>query len=160
MQNSSTGMLATNVPVGVVPSALRCPSWKIQTSAPNAAVNDNTLSTTALSGSTTLPVSRKINANVMTAIKPRTHGRRSVIACTLSWLTCATPANCTTRLSGVVTWCSLLSCASEASENNGAVLPTVRNALPSTIAAAAMGGPVLTPLTNAAVGVDTEDTPG
>ena len=34
MQNNSTGMLATNVPVGVVPSAPRWPSWKIHTIAP------------------------------------------------------------------------------------------------------------------------------
>ena len=40
MQNNSTGMLATSVPVDVVPNAPRWPSWKIQTSAPNAAVRD------------------------------------------------------------------------------------------------------------------------
>ena len=68
MQNSSTGMLATSVPVGVVPSAPRWPSWKIHTSAPNAAVNDNTLSTNAFSGSTTLPVSRNSSTNVIAAM--------------------------------------------------------------------------------------------
>ena len=68
MQNNSTGMLATSVPVGVVPSAPRWPSWKIHTSAPNAAVSDSTLSTSAFSGSTTLPVSRNSSTNVITAI--------------------------------------------------------------------------------------------
>ena len=52
-------MLATSVPVGVVPSAPRWPSWKIHTSAPNAAVSDSTLSTNAFSGSTTLPVNER-----------------------------------------------------------------------------------------------------
>ena len=70
MQNSNTGILATSVPVGVVPSAPRWPSWKIHTSAPNAAVSDNTLSTNAFSGSTTLPVSRNSSTKVMTAIRP------------------------------------------------------------------------------------------
>ena len=76
MQNNSTGMLATSVPVGVVPSAPRWPSWKIHTSAPNAAVNDNTFSTTAFSGSTTLPVSRNSSPKVISAITPSTHGSR------------------------------------------------------------------------------------
>ena len=58
MQNNNTGMFATNVPLGVVPSAPRWPSWKIHTSAPNAAVSDSTLHTSALAGSTALPVSK------------------------------------------------------------------------------------------------------
>ena len=69
-------MFATSVPVDVVPSAPRCPSWKIHTSAPNAAVSDNTLSTNAFSGSTTLPVSRNSSTKVITAIKPNTSGSR------------------------------------------------------------------------------------
>ncbi|COZ39130.1 Uncharacterised protein [Mycobacterium tuberculosis] len=58
MQNSRTGIFATNVPLGVVPRAPKWPSWKIHTNAPNAAVSDNTLQTNAFAGSTTLPVSR------------------------------------------------------------------------------------------------------
>ena len=65
MQNNSTGMLATSVPVGVVPNAPRWPSWKIHTRAPNAAVNDNTLSTKAFSGRITLPVNRNSSTNVI-----------------------------------------------------------------------------------------------
>ena len=75
MQNNSTGMLATSVPVGVVPSAPRWPSWKIHTSAPNAAVNDNTLSTKAFSGRTTLPVNRNSSTNVIAAITASTSGK-------------------------------------------------------------------------------------
>ena len=66
MQNNSTGMLATRVPVDVVPNAPRWPSWKIHTIAPNAADSDRTLSASDLSGSTTLPVSRNSSTSVMT----------------------------------------------------------------------------------------------
>ena len=80
MQNNNTGMLATSVPLGVVPSAPRWPSWKIHTSAPNAAVSDNTLHISAFSGSTTLPVSRNSNTKVMAAMIPSTSGSRSITA--------------------------------------------------------------------------------
>ena len=93
MQKSSTGRLATSVPVGVVPSAPRWPSWKIHTSAPNAAVSDKTLSTNAFSGSITLPVSRNSSTNVIAAITPRTSGNRDVMASALSRLICATPVS-------------------------------------------------------------------
>ena len=92
MQNNSTGMLGFNVPVGVVPSAPRWPSWKIHTIAPNAAVSDSTLHTSALSGNTTLPVSMNKRMNVMTAIRPSTVGSCFVMASTLSRLVCADPA--------------------------------------------------------------------
>src|ERR687892_310142 len=98
MQNISTGMFATMVPVGVVPSPPKWPSWKIHTSAPKDAVSDKTLSTNAFSGSTTLPVS------------------------------------------------------------SGAVLLTVRNALPSLTAVAADGGPAGLPPTNVAPGAETDVT--
>ena len=91
MQNSSTGMFATNVPVDVVPSAPRWPSWKIHTIAPNAAVSESMLSTNAFSGTTTLPVSRNSSTNMMTAMSPRTNGSRVVIASTLSRLIWAVP---------------------------------------------------------------------
>ena len=57
MQNNTTGMVSTSVPVAVVPNPPRWPSWKIHTSAPNAAVNDKPLSSNVFSGSTALPVS-------------------------------------------------------------------------------------------------------
>ena len=158
MQNSSTGMLDANVPVAVVPSAPRWPSWKIQTSAPNAAVSERTLSTTAFTGSTTLPVSRNSSPSVMTAMAASTHGSRSVTACTLSWLICATPASCTVRPSGPLTACTASSCACDASENSGALLPMVRKALPSTIAAPGPAGPTFRPPTKVPVGAVTSVT--
>ena len=106
MQNNSTGMLATRVPVGVVPNAPRWPSWKIHTSAPNAAVSERTLSTRAFNGSTTLPVSRNSSTNVMTAMTPSTSGSREVIAATLSRLTWAIPVNSTSRPPGPATSCN------------------------------------------------------
>src|ERR1700751_50042 len=94
-QNSSTGMLQTRVPVGVVPNAPRWPSWKIQTSAPNAADSDNTLSSNAFSGSTTLPVGVNNSANVITAITASTLGIREVTALLLSRLIWAVPVSST-----------------------------------------------------------------
>src|SRR6478752_9283621 len=160
MQNNSTGMLATSVPVGVVPSAPRWPSWNIHTSAPNAAVNDNTLSTNAFSGNTTLPVSRNSSTNVITPMMPRTIGSREVIASELSRLTCATPVSWTGWPSGGVTACSRSSCVSDASLKSGAVLPTVRNALPSLTPVSIDGGPAGLPSTYVPPGADTADTSG
>src|ERR1700736_55506 len=160
MQNRSTGMFATSVPVDVVPSAPRCPSWKIHTSAPNAAVSDNTLHASAVSGRTTLPVSRNNSANVITAIKPSTSGSHVVMAATLSWLIWAVPVISTARPAGPGTSCRRSSCASELSENSGALLPTVRNALPSATPAAAAGGPTLALSTKVPVGADTWVTSG
>ena len=131
MQNSSTGMLATSVPVGVVPNAPRWPSWKIHTSAPNAAVSESTLRTRALTGRTTLPVSRNSSTKVTTAMMASTSGRREVMASTLSRLIWAMPVNSTARPPGVATSCRRSSCVADAGENSGALLPTVRKALPS-----------------------------
>src|SRR6201993_5590933 len=160
MQNNSTGMLFTNVPLGVVPNAPRWPSWKIHTSAPNAAVNESTLHASAFTGSTTLPVSRNSSTNVMAAISPNTSGSRSVTASTLSRLTCATPPISADRPAGPATSCNRLSWVSEACENSGAVLVTVRNALPSANPVAAAGGPIGFPPTNVPLGADTADTSG
>ena len=80
MQNISTGMFASRVPVEVVPKAPRFPSWKIHTSEPNAADSDNTLSAMAFSGSTTLPVSRNSSTRVITPISASTVGIREVTA--------------------------------------------------------------------------------
>src|ERR1700716_1449108 len=102
MQNNSTGMLATSVPVGVVPSAPRWPSWNIHTNAPKAAVNDKTLSTNDFSGNTTLPVSRNSSTNVIAAMIPRTVGSREGIACELSRLIWATPVSCTDLPAGAL----------------------------------------------------------
>ena len=58
------------VPVGVKPSRPdRCPSWKIQTSAPNDAASDSTFITIALTGSTTEPNARNSSTSVT---RPRT----------------------------------------------------------------------------------------
>ena len=109
MQNSRTGMFATTVTLGVVPSAPRWPSWKIHTSAPNAAVRDKTLHISALIGITTLPVSRNSSTKVIAAITPSTVGSRSVTASTLSQLTCAIPAIWTDLPAGPATSCKRVS---------------------------------------------------
>ena len=70
----------------------------------------------------------------------------------LSRLICATPVSCTGLPAGVLTARSRSSWASEASENSGALLPTVRNALPSFNPVAADGGPAGAPSTNVPVG--------
>ena len=87
-------------------------------------------STNAFSGIITLPVSRNSTANMITAMSPSTTGNRDVMASTLSRLTCAVPANSTSRPPGPWTACRPSSWASEDSENSGAVLRTVRYALP------------------------------
>jgi hypothetical protein len=53
-----------------------------------------------------------------------------------------------------------LSWAPEAWENSGAVLFTVRKALPSAVPVAAAGGPTFVPPTNVPLGAVTADTPG
>ena len=83
----------------------RCPSWKIHTIAPNAAVSESMLSTKAFSGTTTLPVSRNSSANMITAISPSTSGSRDVMASTLSRLICAVPVMSTGLPSGPATAC-------------------------------------------------------
>src|SRR6185312_2115585 len=160
MQNIRMGMLATRVPVDVVPNAPRWPSWKIQTSAPNAAVNDKTLSSNAFSGSTTLPVSMNSSMNVITAITVSTAGIRDVTAVLLSRLTCAVPVSNTSWPAGPTTACRRSSCVSDASLNNGVLLATVTNARLSLTPVAAVGGPTGTPCTNIPLGVDTDDTSG
>ena len=67
---------------------------------------------------------------MITAMSPSTTGNRDVMASTLSRLTCAVPANSTSRPPGPWTACRPSSWASEDSENSGAVLRTVRYALP------------------------------
>ena len=93
MQNMSTGMLAMSVPVVVLPSPPRLPSWKIQTIAPNVAVSENTLSTSAFTGSSTEPVSRNNRMNVVTTMTTNTSGRWSMMLLTLSMFCCARPLN-------------------------------------------------------------------
>ena len=83
-----------------------------------------------------------------------------MIATELSRLICAVPVSCTGLSAGVLTARSRSSWASEASENRGALLPTVTNALPSFNPVAAEGGPAGAPLTNVPVGDDTDDTSG
>src|ERR1700738_980589 len=151
-------MLATSVPVDVVPSAPRWPSWKIHTNAPTAAVSNKTLSTNAFSGNTTLPVSRNNSTNEIAAMTPNTSGSLDVIAAALSRLICASPVTCTDLPPGGATACTPSSWASEASVNSGAVLPMVSNALASFIPVAAGGGPGTLPSTNVPPGADTADT--
>ena len=81
----------------------------------------------------------------MTAMSPNTSGSRVVIPCTLSRLICAMPAIWTDRPAGPGTACSRSSWVSEACENSGAVLATVKNALPSAIPVGAVGGPTRLP---------------
>ncbi|CKP48461.1 Uncharacterised protein [Mycobacterium tuberculosis] len=97
---------------------------------------------------------------MIAAISPSTIGSRSVTASTLSRLTCATPAITTDRPAGPATWCNRLSWISEARENSGAVLLTVRNALPSANPVAPRGVPTQLPSTNVPVGAATADTSG
>src|ERR1700737_2257900 len=146
MQNRSTGMFATSVPVDVVPSAPRCPSWKIHTTAPNAAVSDNTLSASVLTGNNTLPVSRNISTNVTTPITVSTSGNRAVTASTLSRLTCVTPVICTVPPLGAVIPRMNSSWLSARCENGGAALLTGRNTEASTAPLGADGGPTFSPL--------------
>ena len=65
---------------------------EIHTIAPNTAVSAETLSTSALTGSTTLPVNRNSRTNVVAAITPIASGSRSVMPAGLSRLICATPS--------------------------------------------------------------------
>src|SRR4051794_25718499 len=160
MQNNNTGVLATKFPVDVVPSAPRWSSWNIQTSAPNAAVSDSTLSASALSGITTLPVSRNNSPNVIAAIRPSTAGNRDVMASTLPRLVCAMPVRSVGRPAGPGTACSRSSWVCEATENSGAVLSTVRNALPCDTPVGAEGGPIGAPATYVPVGAETAETSG
>ncbi len=52
----------------------RCPSWKIQTMAPNAALTESRFISTAFSGSTTERSSRKSTTIVVSIAKPTAHG--------------------------------------------------------------------------------------
>ena len=131
MQNNSAGMVTTSVPVAVVPNAPRCPSWKIHTSAPNVAVSDKPLSTSVFSGNITLPVIGNISTNVIAAMTARTMGTREVTAWAVSRLIGVVPVRSACRPAGPGTACSSSSCVSEACEYSGAVLVTVRKALPS-----------------------------
>ncbi len=84
-------MVATIVPVTSVPNPPRCPSWKIQISAPKVAVRDNTLSTSAFRGSTTEPVNRNSSAKVTIAMMASTKGSLSTMPSTASRSSCAPP---------------------------------------------------------------------
>ena len=81
-----------------------------------------------------------------------------VIPCTLSRLICARPAISTDWPAGPLTPCNRSSWVWEACENSGAVLATVKNALPPVIPVGADGGPTRLPATNVPVGADTAET--
>ena len=98
------------------------------------------------------------DVDVMTAMTPRATGSRDVIDSTLSALYCAAPPNNTGRSAGPGTACRDLSCSLEAAVNSGALLCTVRNALPLATPVGADGGPASSPATNVPAGVDTPNT--
>jgi hypothetical protein len=118
------------------------------------------LSTRAFSGKTTLPVSRNNNTNVIATISVSTMGSREVTARTVSRLIAAVPVSSACRPAGPRMACNRSSWVSEACENSGALLATVRNALPSLMAVAAEGGPTNLPATNEPSGADADDTSG
>src|SRR5271165_2836979 len=160
MQNNNTGTLAIKVPVVVVPNPARCPSWNTHTSAPNDAVSDSKLRMSALTGSTTLPVSTNSSTNVIAAITVSTVGKRLVIAAALSRFICAVPVKFTCRPAGPAVACRRSSWVSDAAENNGAVLLTVTKELPYDIAVGADGGPARVPAAKVPPGADTDATSG
>jgi hypothetical protein len=128
--------------------------------APNVAVNDITLSSSALSGSTTLPVSRNSSRKVIAAMTDNTSGSREVTVFALSRLICAHPVSWTFWPPGVATACSRSNWVSEACEYSRAVELTVKKAPPSFNPFAADAGPARSPPTNVPPGEDTEDTSG
>src|SRR3954452_22763366 len=80
MQNIRIGVDVSSDPVGVNDSRPdRWPSWKIHTMAPNVAVRLSRLSTSALSGITTLPVNRNSTTNVMRLMMASAIGSREAI---------------------------------------------------------------------------------
>lgn len=91
-QNIRTGSVVSMSPVLVKASSPeRFPSWKTQTTAPNIAVRLRALSTTAWSGMSTLPVSRKTRSSVTTTMIARAQGSRSAMASLESTRTAAVP---------------------------------------------------------------------
>ena len=79
MQNISTGVVASMVPVGVKPrDSERWPSWKIHTMAPNVAVRLSRLSSTAFTGTSSPPNIRNSKTKVTSAMMPPAQGRRPI----------------------------------------------------------------------------------
>ena len=87
-------------------------------------------------------------------------GSREVTAWAVSRLIGAVPVRSACRPAGPGTACSSSSCVWEACEYSGALLVTVKKALPSLTAAGADGGPTGLPATNVPSGADTDDTAG
>ena len=78
MQNIRIGVVVSSMPVGVKPSSPdRWPSWKIQTIAPNVAVRLSMLSTSALTGTSTLPNMRNSSTNVTPAMSAEGQRQRA-----------------------------------------------------------------------------------
>ncbi len=69
----------------------RCPSWKIHTTAPKTAVRLRKLRTSALSGSTTLPVNSHRMMKVVKTIRARASGSRLPRSCFWSTSEAAPP---------------------------------------------------------------------
>ena len=70
--NTMTGIQASMAPKAVKPSSeARCPSWKIQTSAPKVAPSEMMFMTRALMGMSTNPVIKNSSAKVARAMIAR-----------------------------------------------------------------------------------------
>src|SRR5262245_19958527 len=81
MQNISTGVELSSVPVAVNPSApAKWPSWNTNAIAPNVADRLSRFSTMALIGTSTLPVIRNSTTKVTSAINPAASGTRPKMA--------------------------------------------------------------------------------
>ena len=69
------GLVGSMKPIGVKPSQdAKCPSWKMNTTAPNAAPSETTFITIAFSGRMTEPKARNSRTKVTRITKPAIHG--------------------------------------------------------------------------------------
>ncbi|OPZ55303.1 MAG: hypothetical protein BWY91_01123 [bacterium ADurb.BinA028] len=77
---TSGGMIDSMALTEVKPRAdARCPSWKIQVSAPSEAPRDTTLRASALTGMTTDPVMRNSNTKVANTTSRPAYGAPAAI---------------------------------------------------------------------------------
>src|SRR5438105_10581301 len=77
MQNIVIGVVVSISPVGVkFSSPDRCPSWKIQTIAPNVADKLNRFKSTAFTGTRRLPAIRNRTTKVTRPINPSAYGTK------------------------------------------------------------------------------------
>src|SRR5579862_788715 len=96
MQNMRIGVVVSSVPVGVKLSNFDpCPDWNTHTMAPNVAVSESKLSTTALVGTSRLPNMRNKVMNVTSATIPSAHGTLAKMAALESTSWAADPVTST-----------------------------------------------------------------